>query len=724
MPRILRLVLVSGACGLLSVTCSAGNHSQTPTSSTGGGAGGDAADAGANGGANAGANSAADAAADAAPAPTLDAAVDASPQRRFEPVPAGVYVAKVKNLLLGLPPSDAEIATVTADPTQFRALIASWQQLPQYSRKMRRFFELAFQQTQIAESDFADQSYPQRLAYNATTTPLLIQNAEQSFARTMLETIAAGMPWSKSMTTQTLMLTTALKELYALLDVWEVNDNGKVTDAFKQANPNLTLYVGASAGAIAPGDSLAPNSPNYMHFYNPDVTAAGASVAGCASDPIAYPASAMVLHHLLLGSLDGWKSSSGVSCPPYGGSATAAQLTAGDFNDWTMVTIRRPQPGESTTRFYDLPSLRSASELVLSIPRVGFFSTPAFFANWQTNTSNQMRVTLNQALIVGLGSQVDGTDATPAPGNPPPGLDSAHAGSSDCLFCHQTLDPMRSIFAASYSWNFHSQIDTALIAQKGMFAFRGITAKVNNMNDFGVTLAGHPLFAAAWVQKLCYYANSAPCAQDDPEFVRVTGAFQNSNFDWNGLIAELFASPLVTNASETATAVDNTEVIAVERRDHLCAALDARLGFTDVCGLDAQSQKISSQIHLIATGLPSDGYGRGATVPVLPNLPTLFYRAGLENVCESVALLVIDVAVGKQLPNVKQWSSSAPDTAIADFVSIMMGLPSTDPRATPAMNLLTAHFAAAQAAFASRSDALKSVFVAACLSPGMTAIGL
>lgn len=89
--------------------------------------------------------------------------------------------------------------------------------------------------------------------------------------------------------------------------------------------------------------------------------------------------------------------------------------------------------------------------------------------------------------------------------------------------------------------------------------------------------------------------------------MRIVNGFQSSNFDWNALVSELFSSPLVTNATETKTSDMNGEVIAVGRRNHLCAALDARLGFTDLCGLDALSQTTSSQVKLIATGLPSDG---------------------------------------------------------------------------------------------------------------------
>src|SRR5262249_31559369 len=120
----------------------------------------------------------------------------------------------------------------------------------------------------------------------------------------------------------------------------------------------------------------------------------------------------------------------------------------------------------------------------------------------------------------------------------------------------------------------------------------------------------------------------------------------------------------------------------------------------------------------------SDGYGRGSTEPVLPNSPTLFFRAGVENICGAVAAEVIDVAASKQVAGVKQWSSSDPETAIADFVSQIMALPASDSRAAPASALLTDHFSAAVAQGASPTDALRSTFVTACLAPSFVSIGL
>jgi hypothetical protein len=166
-------------------------------------------------------------------------------------------------------------------------------------------------------------------------------------------------------------------------------------------------------------------------------------------------------------------------------------------------------------------------------------------------------------------------------------------------------------------------------------------------------------------------------------------------------------------------------VIAVARRDHLCSALSVRLGLTDVCAIDALSvTKLKSTIGQIAPGLPSDGYGRGAIAPVLPNQATLFYRAALENICSALAAQVIDVPTAKQVVGAKSWSSKSSDAAIADFVSTVMALVPSDARAAKASDALTRHYQAALTSGKSASNALKSTFITACLAPSAISIGL
>lgn len=656
-------------------------------------------------------------------------AVDAAAPIPFQADSPYVYVAKVKNILVGLPPTDAEIQQVVADPSQLATLIAGWQQQPEYATKMLRFFELAFQQTQITAADFADQAYPRQIAANQNFQGLLLQNAQESFARTMLALTQQNQPLTQAVTTHQLMMTTAMKEMYAYLDVWEVDDNSNNTDYWKQANPNVSFTIEGSQGPIPITETLDPTSPNYMHWYDPDVgSKADSTISGCNTDPIVFSgqqATSSTLHYLLYGTIPGWTGTGGVKCTQYGGSAQSAQLTTADFNDWTMVTLRPPASGEATTTFFDLPTLRSATELVLRIPRTGFFSTPAFAANWQTNTSNMMRVTTNQTLIVALGSSIDGTDMTIPPSTP--GLDTTHANQAACYTCHRLLDPTRSILAANWSWNYHLQLDPTYSTQPGLFAFRGVIQPVSTIDDFASVVATHPYFPSAWVQKLCYYANSSPCDTSDPVFTQIVKDFQASGFNWNSLVKELLSSPIITNASETATAQQNGEIVAVSRRDHLCAAINARLGFTDVCGLSAMTSKTyaNSTVPQVAGGLPSDAYGRGATAPVLPNQPSLFFRAGTENICVALAAETIDVPTSKQIAGVQQWTSAQYASAITDFVSIIMGLTSSDPRYAQALSILNAHYQSAlKQPGMTPTDALQSTFVAACLAPSAVSIGM
>jgi hypothetical protein len=616
----------------------------------------------------------------------------------------------VKNILVGLPPTDQELAAVTADPNALGGLVDGWMKLPEYATKMQRFFELAFQQTQVTGLDFENMLNAGQLQVG--TGPygsLMVQQLQESFARTMVSLTSSGQPFTKAMTTQQHMLSTAMKVFYALTDVWQMDDSlGGIHDSFAKANPTLQIYVTGKT-AIPLSQTLDKTNANYMHWYVPGLT--------CASDPVTFQARSNLLYQVIAGVFPGAQFTN-CTTPKTG------LLQPSDFTDWTLTNIRAPNTGESTTNFYDLSTLRTATEMVLNRPYVGFFTTPAFFANWQTNMSNQMRVTLNQTLIVATGAQVDGTDATQPSSTP--GLDATHASQPACLGCHQTLDPSRSLFASQFSWDygFGIQNDKNFAGQNGRFVFQGVDQAVNSMADLGAVLSKHPLTAAGWAQKLCYYVDSEVCTQGDPELQKVIDAFTSSNYSWNALVKALVTSPITTHVSSTVTATTSGETVAVTRRDHLCAEWNARLGFADICGLDAsQKPPTPGNALAIVAGLPSDGYGRGSVAPVLPNSPSLFFRAGAENFCEAIAVMVID---NKNPPaGAKTWSSAQPTQAIADFVSIVMGLPSSDPRAATASQILTSHFTSAKAASGmTATGALQSTFTAACMSPSAVSMGM
>lgn len=645
------------------------------------------------------------------------------PPSAFTPDPPSVYVAKVKNILVGEPPTDAEIAAVTKDPNALAGLVDGWMQTPEYTDKMLVFFELAFQQTQITSADFTD-LIPQRGLGQGRGKNQLVQNVRESFARTVLALLQQGRPLTDAFTTEQVMMTPALMSLYAFMDARQVGDDGTISDGFAAQNPGLTITLETSQGAIPIDQTLTPGDPHYMMWYSPDLPTATYGDPACNGiDPITFPANAESLFDLLLGAIPPHRTPAGVNCPEHTASARSVQLTSDDFSSWKLVTIRRPNAGEATTSFYDLPTLRSASELVLRTPHPGFFSTPAFFANWPTNQSNQMRVTANQAMIVATGHAFDGGDDTVPPSTP--GLDAEHAAPGTlCYGCHQLLDPTRSILSSTYSWFYYQQDQKALRDVPGLFAFQGVVKPMATIDDFASALASHPLVAQAWAQKLCYYVNSAPCDPTDPEFQRIVADF-GAGMSWPTLVKELLTSPITTNTRQTVTWTTNGEVIAVSRRDHLCAALNNRLGFVDICQLGLVKQPAADPtIAQIVSGLPSDGYGRGSTIPVLPNQPTLFYRAGLENLCAAVSQQVIDAPVDPHQPGAKHWSSAQPDAAIGDFVSLVMGLTSSDPRAGGARSILSDHFHQAVAAGAAPTDALRSTFIVACLSPSFLGIGM
>jgi hypothetical protein len=667
-----------------------------------------------------------------------------------------VYVAKVKNILTGLAPLQSEVDAVLNAPDQpskqavLVGLIDQWMMTTQYQSKMLRFFQLAFQQTQISQADF-NEIVPNGNGSIGTSpmVNLLVQNAMESFARTVLYEISQSMPLNAAFTTNQFMMTPALAELYAFMDWNAINDADNITDKFA-AQPTIKAngIVVEDTTALTYAQTLdSTNSATYMHWYFPGLsTIQPTQPTGCQADTRTWVStnfnnqpSAHLVHYLLYGGLESYKINNGPppnnNCNAYqSGTNANAIMQASDFADtsWQLVTIAPPDAQHPVTPFWDMNQIRAAAAgggtLYLNIPRIGFFSTPAFHANWQTNTSNQMRVTMNQAFIVALGAQVDGTDPT-NPGVNPPGLDSTHATQPACVGCHQQLDPSRSLLMTYYSDGYGVQ--TTPPSTKGEFVFNNqatfASTPYNTLTDLGNALASHPFFANAWVQKLCYYVNSEGCdlKDSDPELARITTDFINSKYSWTKLVEDLLSSPITTNAVATITTTNEGELVSVTRKDHLCTLLNSRLGLVDSCGLDIVTTKNLVGIPEIAAGLPSDGYGRGAPVPVLPVSPTLFYRAGLENMCEDAALEVIDAKTPP--PGAKQYSSSSQtnvNAAIADFVANLMAVMPDDPRSPIMVQKLTAHYQQAMMNSATASDALKSTFVVACLSPNVAGIGM
>jgi len=384
-----------------------------------------------------------------------------------------------------------------------------------------------------------------------------------------------------------------------------------------------------------------------------------------------------------------------------------------------MVTVRQPNPGEDRTIFWDLTKLRSpgTTEIVASAPRIGFLTTLAFFANWPTNPSNQYRVTINQALIVALGRSFDDRATTVQVSET--GVDAMHVQpGTPCYGCHQLLDPMRDFYKQSYSLTYFEQLSgldpkAPPLPTEGVFNMDGATVRGRGVTTLAKAMADHPMFATAWTQKVCQLANASTCEETDPEFIRVANVFKNSNYDWKTLLREALSSPLVTYTARTKTADTVGVTMSIARRDNYCDRLGNRLGIHDLCNQKNESTlpRVAGQAKNLSLGIPGSAYARADEKPVTPHDPNIFFMSATEKLCMAVAGQLVDNGT------TARWKWQMKDAALADFVSLLMGVPPSDAMNPKLVDILNRHYLAAIAAKESPPDALRSAFTLACSSP-------
>ncbi len=661
---------------------------------------------------------------------TADASVEMLPP--WETPSLETSVARVKNLLTGLTPTADEISSVAQDPAALERLVGTWIQTPEAEAKLLAFFVTAFQQGQVGIDNYMDQFGYFGGIQNVTGSdlePVVIQQLSEMFPRTALHFVKTHQPFTRVANTREFMVTTPLAVLFSYSDTQHVADDANAElnnglNRFGSKYPKFSFQVQATPTLLA--NRMDPKHPDYMKWGNPIPLTPKPN--GCDVLPFVWgdfpdsydspTGTGAYLQAFLFGRIVHPKGPCVLNIAAeavWGPSPRQTQFEPSDWTGWRLVQFRTPKPGEDTTLFYDLPKLRSTPELVLSTPRVGFFSTPAFFANWQTNTSNLARVAMNQTLIVALGTSFDGSK-TIVPVNEQH-VDAAHASpSTTCYGCHQTLDPMTQFFRQAYSLHYHDQIDEKLKATKGVFAFDGVSAEGNSIYDLGDMLARHPRFAVAWAQKLCFYANAAPCQEDDPVFISAVTAFRDSNHDFTVLLKKLFSSPLVTLQARTKTFTTTSFTPPVARRELLCDSLSSRLKLVDVCGLHATAPtSVQVALSRLALSLPGSSYSRGSEVPSLPVDSSLFYRLGVEQVCAKTAALVVDA------PN-SPFQSANPSTAIDELLRIFLQLSPDSSRYVEARRVLEEHFA--QDPSIPAGLRLQSTFTLACLAPPHVGSGL
>ncbi|MEO8874194.1 MAG: hypothetical protein ABI461_01300 [Polyangiaceae bacterium] len=631
----------------------------------------------------------------------------------FEPVGPQTYVPKVKNLMTGLAATDAEVQQVVADPTKMKDLVNTWMALPEFQGRMLDFYRNAFQQNQVSLNTLMS-TYGVNFQINKTYQTQLERTLMDSFARTAWDFASTGKPFNQTVSTNTYMMTTAMMSYLSYVDENHVDDKGKGLNRLQTraalaqftVDPNSTATL---AQTLNPSDAT-----NYMVWNLP------MQFTGCTETPVTTTAAVAGgnLYSMLFGFMMG--SFPYTPCQPTGNASFPSQFTDADWNDWREVTVNVTDAAANNAPvFYDVLGLRAAKAISLHTQRVGFFGTPGFDANWATNSSNEARVTANQALIVSIGQSIDGENTLV--NFPVNASDADHASNPACAGCHSQLDPFKQYFRQSYTYSYHDQLDTTQLAQPAGFAIDGVTVNSGTgIAAIAQILSQHPRFALAWTEKLHFWANTTQAREDDPEVIRIANAFSASSFDFKVLVRELFSSPLITLASATKTTGENGVILSIARRDQYCTALSNRLGLPDVCGMTT-NMKSSAQntISSRAVLVPSDTYYRAYALPALPTNPDLFFRQSVESMCQLISNQIIDVSAGPS-----KYVSTDPNTAITDFVNIVMGLTPSDPRAASANAILADNFTAAKGSGATATDALKSTFTLACIAPSSVIVGL
>ena len=607
------------------------------------------------------------------------------PDEDFEITPLRSSLQKVKTLLRGDSVTEAELGQVANAPDEqsaMRTLYRSWSTGDLFDSKMMAFLKVALQQ-QL--QDFQTDQF-NRLRTGRAVTASIRRVIEDSFVRTALHIVNSNQSFANVTQTQTWMVTTAN---LVLLLYGDQSDQERQTVHTVFSTPNgrptgLRQQINRKAWFLD-RDELGECELSQQHLLN-----------------------------FLMGAiLRRFCVNHDIGSNVFRFGFADMHLNEDDFNDWRLVTLDfQPNADDGRIPFYDIRRLRTADTVITRIPRVGFFSTNAFFENWLTNVDNQFRVVVNQALLVGLHTKFLQSDQT-APYNDGQ-IDGEHAEPNQpCYGCHKNIDPMRAYFSKSYNVNYQRPFgegDNAriLTGARPSFAYKSVRNRGGDLRRFGRLLGEHPQFASAWVQKLCLFANSTRCNERDPIFRTLVDQFRSNNYNLKELIVALFASPLVSGRSETLSN-GSLPLISISRRDHLCASLSLRTGRPDICSVN----RIRNIIGLI----PNDDFARGADDFTQPTLPNPIYLTAADAVCKAVANTVVRNSDAI-------FPLGEPDRAISAMANTLMGLVAVPERAAEVSGILTDHYDQALADNATRQDALRSTFVSACLTPDVLGLGL
>ena len=605
----------------------------------------------------------------------LDQELAAGVPAPFDPASVESAAYRVKMLISGELPTAEELAQLEADDSSLRLLVDEWMKSPSFTIKLKAFFIRYWQQTEGSSNNELGATLAESAGINMQR-PLLNANLEESLARTALHIFETGGSISDLVTRNSFMATTAMLQYLSYVDAprahWKTTKYVRynLNNGTFPANPTVDQMIANNAWKV-PGD------------------------LGLCDGQL--DSNLDTLFTLFLGRFrDG-------SCSPVEFSADYT-TTPVDFTDWRMVTFTQTTDTADTIHPAKVDLLRKATELKLTQPRVGFFTTPAFLVNWPSNIDNSFRVTVNQSLITALGVSFDDNDVTVPLKSEAIGTEHAGPGT-ECYGCHRYLDPMKNYFVNEWDPDFYSR-PVELPAEPTAFAFFGHSIDSGSISTFAEGLATHPFFGKAWVNKMCYFASSTPCDESDPEFQRIVSAFEKSNFNFRELLIELYSSPLVTGISHVKSHDTYEYLVSIARNEHWCRALSVRLEVDNACALSST----------LSAGIPADSWSRGSTSPTQAATPSLFYSATVESFCGFLATRLVGGSVNR-------YSLTDPAATLPAITKDLIG-PEGSERYNKVLALLEEHIALAEEAGVSRNSRMRSAFTLACSTAYSIGVGL
>ena len=521
-------------------------------------------------------------------------------------------VRKVKNLLIGMPPTDEDVALVTASGAAgLQQLVAKWQTTDPFKEmfagKMVGFFRNAFQQTGFTPTeDFKLQLLTNggfdfgpggaRLAGD-DAFPRLVQNLQDSFAKTAWQIVQEGRPFTEVLTTNKFVMTTALKSLYIQVEMPADApfNNGSAMPAWKLDYSGNPIPIEQAISTMTFSDE-APATGNGNGFFT--------NCRGGATVPAADFRGTSLIFQRLLGFTPRFPFSGSPTC---GEQPSKPYFTTADLTDWTWVTINhKANAGRSGARD---PALRSAG----AAQREGADAVAAAHRllhdarvpgavehqrqqpaprDGQPDPAGRAGAVVHQRL--GHHAPQHGRPRFHARGRrhgvrrlpQEPGPDAPVLGQPARLQRPQRLPDGQQV---------HGRGGQPAAGHARAAASRSATSTTTGPD---ITAVGTMLARVTRRQPVCTASRSPSrrISASGPTRRRAARATPSSaawsarsrtarpTYNFAVLIKEFFASPLVTGAVATGTYPTVGSVpVSISRRDHFCAALSNRLGKPDLC---------------------------------------------------------------------------------------------------------------------------------------------